>query len=71
MRKDPPNHHHRWTRKEDSRLRALADESAPTRLIGLKVGRTPESIYARASARGVSLRPTNRSPYGTRGGRRR
>lgn len=67
MRKEPPNHHHPWTPAEDRRLRELASGNTPTRVIGLKLGRTPDSICTRASARGVSLRPTNRSPYGRRG----
>jgi hypothetical protein len=70
MRKEPPNHYRPWTPEEDRRLRELAHGNTPTRVIGIKLGRTPESIYTRASTRRVSLRPHNRSPYGSRTTRR-
>lgn len=52
-----------WTPADDARLRELADENTPTRVIGLKLGRTAGAIYARASRIGVSLKPTNQSPF--------
>ena len=39
-----------------------------TRVIGLKLGGTPEAIQQKASRTGVSLKPTNQSLY-SRGGR--
>jgi hypothetical protein len=47
-----------------TQLRALARGNTPTRVIALKLHRTPESIYAEASKKGISLKPTNQSPYG-------
>jgi hypothetical protein len=44
----------------------LAKENTPTRVIGLKVGRSESSVYAKASDEGVSLKRTNQSPYGTK-----
>lgn len=41
----------------------LADENTPTRVIGLKMGRTAVAIQQRASEENISLKPTNRSPY--------
>jgi len=38
-------------------------ENTPTRVIGLKLGRTPDSIYTKASQENISLKPTNQSPY--------
>ena len=52
-----------WTPKDISNLKSLASKNTPTRVIGLKIGRTPESIYAKASQEGISLKPTNQSPY--------
>lgn len=53
-----------WSRDEVSQLRTLARQDTPTRVIGLKLGRTPEAVYTKASAEGISLKPTNQSPYG-------
>lgn len=53
-----------WTPAQDALLRQLARENTPTRVIGLKLGRTEDAIRARAAALGVSLKPTNQSPYG-------
>lgn len=55
-----------WTQKEVSQIRNLARENTPTRVIGLKLGRTPAAIYTKASEEGISLTPTNRSPYNRR-----
>ncbi len=52
-----------WTDEDESRLRELAGENTPTRVIGLKLGRTAAAVYAHASRMGVSLKPTNQSPY--------
>jgi len=53
-----------WKPTEIRKLRQLAAENTPTRVIGLKLGRTANSVYARASEEGISLKPTNQSPYG-------
>jgi hypothetical protein len=45
-------------------LRELAKGNTPTRVIGLKLGRTEGAIYAKAAELGVSLKPTNQKPYG-------
>jgi len=55
-----------WKIEEISRLKRLANENTPTRVIGLKLGRTPAAIYSKASDEGVSLSPTNQSPYNRR-----
>jgi hypothetical protein len=52
-----------WTPQEVKELKSLARQNTPTRVIGLKLGRTPAAIYSKAGAEGVSLAPTNRSPY--------
>jgi hypothetical protein len=55
-----------WSRSEESRLGQLARQNTPTRVIGLKLGRTESAVYAKASEQGISLKPTNQSPYGTK-----
>jgi hypothetical protein len=47
-------------------LKTLAAGNTPTRVIGLKLGRTPAAVSSKASQKGVSLKPTNQAPYGTR-----
>lgn len=67
MTKSPKNHRSEWTPAADRQLRSLAHGNTPTRVIGLKLGRTEAAIQQHASLIGVSLRPTNQSPYGTKG----
>ena len=55
-----------WTSADDDELRRLARENTPTRVIGLKLGRSEDAIRARASQLGISLKPTNQSPYNRR-----
>ena len=55
-----------WTRSILAQLRKLSRQNTPTRVIGLKLGRTPGSIYSKASEKGISLKPTNQSPYNRR-----
>jgi hypothetical protein len=54
-----------WTAQEVQQLRTLANQNTPTRVIGLKLGRTEGAVRNRASAEDISLKPTNQSPYGT------
>ena len=63
MAKDPKNHGKAWTASDDAQLRSLAKGNTPTRVAGLKLGRTEPAVYSRASDIGVSLKPTNQSPY--------
>lgn len=55
-----------WTRSEVSKLRGLAKQNTPTRVIGLKLGRTADAVRTRASEERISLKPSNRSPYNRR-----
>jgi hypothetical protein len=55
-----------WTKTEVAQLKTLARENTPTRVIGLKLGRTEYAIRAKASNESISLKPTNQSPYGSR-----
>ena len=52
-----------WTSSEESQLKTLARHNTPTRVIGLKLGRTPGAVQSKASDLKVSLKPSNQSPY--------
>lgn len=56
-----------WKAAEVTELRQLAKQNTPTRVIGLKLGRTEDAVRAKASEKNISLKPTNQSPYGNRG----
>lgn len=54
-----------WGKNDVSTLKLLAKQNTPTRVIGLKLGRTPNAVASMANKSGISLKPTNQSPYGT------
>jgi hypothetical protein len=64
MAKSTRNTGKSWTPGDIQKLRDLAAGNTPTRVIGLKLGRTPGAVYTKASEKGVGLKPTNQSPYG-------
>jgi hypothetical protein len=66
MAKKPKNQGREWTRQEVKALRQLAKENTPTRVMGIKLERTVASIYGKAQREGISLKPTNQSPYNRR-----
>jgi hypothetical protein len=66
MAKTPKNHGKAWTPAQVKELKQLARENTPTRVIGIKVGRTEDSVRGKASSEGISLKPTNQSPYNRR-----
>jgi len=66
MAKKPTNHRKAWTDKQVELLRELVRKNTPTRVIGLKLDRTPTAIQSRASQENISLAPTNQSPYNRR-----
>ncbi|UFW51506.1 MULTISPECIES: hypothetical protein [Bradyrhizobium] len=66
MAKSTRNSGKQWTPGEVSQLKQLVKGNTPTRVIGLKLGRTENAIYNKASEEGISLAPTNQSPYGTK-----
>ena len=55
-----------WTTKDEQQLGVFATQNTPTRVIGLKLGRTEDAVRTKASVLHVSLKPTNRSPYNRR-----
>lgn len=66
MTKSTRNSGKAWTPIETKSLKTLAAGNTPTRVIGLKLGRSESAVYSKASEQGVSLSPTNQSPYGTK-----
>ena len=66
MAKTPANHGKTWTPAEVLQLDQLAQHNTPTRVIALKLERTPEAVQSKASEEHISLKPTNQSPYNRR-----
>ncbi len=66
MAKTPKNHGKPWTSADRKQLKELAKGNTPTRVIGLKMGRTEDSIRGQASKQDTTLKPTNQSPYGSK-----
>lgn len=66
MANPPKNHGKDWTPTDVSQLQQLARQNTPTRVMGIKLGRTPEAVAQKASTERISLKPTNQRPYGTR-----
>lgn len=55
-----------WSAADVKQLKQLAAANTPTRVIGLKLGRSESAVYSKASAEEVPLKPTNQSPYNRR-----
>jgi hypothetical protein len=66
MPKSTRNSGKRWSDSDAAQLKKLARQNTPTRVIGLKLGRTEDAVRGKASDLGVSLKPTNQSPYNRR-----
>lgn len=66
MAKTPSNGGKPWTPAAKAQLKSLAKGNTPTPLIGYKMGRSTGAISTQASKQGVSLKPTNQSPYNRR-----
>jgi hypothetical protein len=68
-RKQNPKYKQRaepWEAVEVRELKALARDNTPTGVISLKLRRPPAAIRSKAQREGISLGPTNRSPYSRR-----
>ena len=66
MSKSNRNSGKSWSDQDKSDLRRLANENTPTRVMGLKLGRTEDAVRSQASKQDLSLKPTNQSPYNRR-----
>lgn len=63
MAKSTRNTGKSWSSSDAQALRTLAKGNTPTRVIGLKLGRTESAVRSKATDLNVSLKPTNQSPY--------
>lgn len=66
MAKYNRNSGRQWSDAEVERLNGLAKGNTPTRVIGLKLGRTEDAVRNKASQEDISLRPNNQKPYNRR-----
>lgn len=66
MSKSTRNSGKPWSGMEVKSMAGLAAKNTPTRVIGLKLGRSEAAVYNKASEQGVSLKPVNQAPYGTK-----
>jgi len=64
MSKSTRNSGRAWTPSQVKSLRTLARGNTPTRVIGLKLGRSPGAVYSKASQKNITLKPSNQSPRG-------
>jgi hypothetical protein len=69
MAKKPEHANEPWTKAQEAKLEELAKGNTPTRLIGLKLGRTPSAVQTEASKLNVSLKPPNQPPDKRRHGK--
>ena len=63
MSKSTRNSGKSWSPQQNYKLMNLASKNTPTRVIGLKLGRTEDAVRTKASELNISLKPTNQSPY--------
>lgn len=66
MAKSTRNTGKAWGAGDKRALRDMAKGNTPTRVIGLKLGRTEAAVRSQAAKQNVSLKPTNQSPYGSK-----
>ena len=55
-----------WTKQDISKFQELVKGNTPTRVIGIKLGRTPNAIYSKAQELKISLKPVNQPLYNRR-----
>ena len=55
-----------WSKEDLKELRALVKQNTPTGVLSVKLQRPEGAIRSKAHREGISLRPTNRSPYNRR-----
>lgn len=63
MAAQPKNHGKPWTADDLKQLEKLAEQNTPTRVMGLKLGRTEDAVRSKAGEENISLKPVNQSPY--------
>jgi len=63
--KTPPNSGQRWTSDEVKQLKQEIKQNTPTRVMGIKHGRSAAAVQSKANDLGLSTNPVNQRPYGT------
>jgi hypothetical protein len=71
MAKKPANSGKPWNKADVSQLKKEIKQNTPTRVLGLHLKRTPGAVQQKANDLGLSTKPTNQSPYGTGGRKKR
>jgi len=61
LAKTPSNHGKPWTKEQVEELKNLAKQSTPTKVIAIKLERTPDSIVNKAIEQRISLKPTSQT----------
>ncbi len=56
----------RWSQADEKLMADLVRKNTPTRVIGVKLGRSESAVYNKARDLDMSLRPNNQPPYGTK-----
>lgn len=62
----PANSGKTWGVQDNKYLKQLINENTPTRVMGIKLKRSPGSVQSHANHLGLSTKPTNQSPYNRR-----
>ena len=62
MAKTPAKHGQEWKPADDKQLKQLIRENTPTRVMGLKLERTPGAVQQHANDLGLSTKPVNQRP---------
>jgi hypothetical protein len=70
MAKQPAKSGKPWTKADVGQLKKEIKENTPTRVLGVHLKRTPGAVQQKANDLGLSTKPTNQSPYGTRSRRK-
>jgi hypothetical protein len=65
----PPKSGKPWTAPDVKQLKQEIKQNTPTRVMGLHLGRSPQAVQQKANDLGLSTKPTNQRPYGTKGKR--
>ena len=66
MTKSTRNSGKRWSQADVKLMADLAGKNTPTRVISFKLGRSESAVYNKARDLDISLKPTNKPPYGTK-----
>ena len=63
MAKIPKNQGKAWSSDDIKKLKNLTKGNTQTGLIAYELGRSEDAVRGKASNEGISLKPTNKSPY--------